>query len=104
MAAQLLQRPCQSPWRVGRHTTGRRRGSRAPRGAPYHARDRSSAGARDAGPREHGARVEEPERKDQEDGGGSLLGEVSVVTLIVAAVTILAIVGYGLLLLFELFF
>lgn len=48
--------------------------------------------------------MEEPERKDQEDGGGSLLGEVSVVTLIVAAVTILAIVGYGLLLLFELFF
>ena len=49
--------------------------------------------------------MEEPERKDDEaGGGGSLLGEVSVVTLIVSAVTVLAIVGYGLLLLFELFF
>jgi len=44
-------------------------------------------------------------REDEgEGGGGSLLSEVSVVTLIVSAVTILAIVGYALLLIFELFF
>ena len=56
-----------------------------------------------------GEGVEEPERRperrdDEADGGASLLGEVSVVTLIVAAVTVVAIVGYGLLLIFELFF
>lgn len=52
-----------------------------------------------------GEGVEEPERKEDEgEGGGSLLGEVSVVTVIVSVVTIVAIVGYGLLLLFELFF
>ena len=49
--------------------------------------------------------MEEPEQGRDEGGeGGSLLGEVSVVTLIVAAVTIVAVVGYGLLLIFELFF
>ena len=49
--------------------------------------------------------MEEPERKEgDERPGGSLLGEVSVVTLIVSAVVILAIAGYALLLVFELFF
>jgi len=47
--------------------------------------------------------LERPE-DDGEEAGGSLLSEVSVVTLIVFAVTIIAIVGYGLLLIFELFF
>ena len=47
--------------------------------------------------------MEDPERKDEETGGGSLLGEVSVVTLIVSAVVVLAIAGYALLLILELF-
>jgi hypothetical protein len=50
----------------------------------------------------HGDDVESPERKD-DDEGGSLLGEVSVATLIVSVVVVLAIAGYGLLLIVELF-
>ena len=47
--------------------------------------------------------MDDPERKDEESGG-SLFGEVSVVTLIVSAVVVVAIAGYALLLLVELFF
>jgi hypothetical protein len=49
-----------------------------------------------------GEQVEPPERKDN-DEGGSLLGEVSVATLIVSVVVVVAIAGYALLLIVELF-
>lgn len=47
--------------------------------------------------------MERPE-SENDPPGGSWLREVSPVTLIVSAATIVAIVGYGLLLIFELFF
>ena len=51
-----------------------------------------------------GDQVQAPERKDDdEESGGSLLGEVSMVTLIVSAVVFVAIAGYALLLIVELF-
>jgi hypothetical protein len=46
--------------------------------------------------------VEDRERKDEESGG-SLLGEVSVATLIVSVGIALAIVGYALLRIVEMF-
>jgi hypothetical protein len=45
----------------------------------------------------------EPDERRDEEGGGSWLGELSVVTLIVAAVTVASIVGYLLLVIVELF-
>lgn len=45
----------------------------------------------------------EPEEGKGDDGGGSWLGELSVVTLIVSAVTVASIVAYALLLIIELF-
>lgn len=46
--------------------------------------------------------MEDRGRKEGESGG-SLLGEVSVVTLIVSVVVALAIAGYALLLIVEMF-
>ena len=46
----------------------------------------------------------ESDRGDEErKGGQSWLSEVSLATLIVSAVTVLAVVGYGLLLILEMF-
>lgn len=49
-----------------------------------------------------GATLEERKREEGE-AGGSWLREVSPVTLIVMAVTVLAVIGYGLLLIVEMF-
>jgi hypothetical protein len=45
----------------------------------------------------------EPERREDEEGGGSWLSELSPVTLVVSVVTVLAVVAYGVLLVIEMF-
>jgi len=47
--------------------------------------------------------MEHPERTTDDDGGGSWLGELSPVTLIVSAATLLAVAAYALLLIVEMF-
>jgi hypothetical protein len=46
--------------------------------------------------------TQRPER-DKPDAGDSWLGELSPVTLLVAAIIVLVVAGYGLLLILELF-
>ena len=94
------RRGCNSHARTGpspRWRTGAPPGSRPDRASFYHEAVHITRGS------DAGDQVEAPERKDDEERSGSLLGEVSIVTLIVSAVVVVAIAGYALLLIVELF-